>query len=108
MGAFAAKLLRIPKHGRLNGEDDMSMSMPPMPPGGNMMQGGPQGFFPTGPMGTMNPMMGMMGPGISPDMMPMGNMGNIMMFGGVCQFCIRHLAFLHTQETLSLHYPERS
>lgn len=85
MGAFAAKLLRIPKSDRLSGDEDMAMGMPPMQSAGNMdrnimMSGGPQGFFPTGPMG---PMMGMMGPGISPDMMAMGNMGNIMMFGGV-------------------------
>lgn len=96
MGAFAAKLLRITKSDRQSGEDDMGMGMPPMPSPGNMdrnmmMPGGPQGFFPAGPMG---PMMGMMGPGISPDMMAMGNMGNmgnIMMFGGVSAFCRRKI-----------------
>ncbi|WAR27261.1 ENOX1-like protein [Mya arenaria] len=107
MGAFTAKLLKIPKgdrgdHGQ---GDDMSMSMQHMPPGGNMdgnmmMQGG---FFPMGNMGNMtgmNPMMGNMGMmGQSPDgMMGMGNMqgnmgnmqgnmgnmpGNMMMFGGM-------------------------
>lgn len=90
MGAFTAKLLKIPKADRsMSNEDDMSLQMPPMPPGsdgnmdgGMMMTGAPQGFFQPGHMGAMNPMMGMMGP--SPDMMAMGNMENMMMFGGVC------------------------
>ncbi|XP_060565729.1 ecto-NOX disulfide-thiol exchanger 2-like [Ruditapes philippinarum] len=86
MNAFAAKLLNIPKSERQFSDDGSSMTMPPMPPAGisdgnldqqNMMMQGGQGFF---PMGGMGPMMGMMGPGPSPEMMSMGNM---MMFPGM-------------------------
>lgn len=99
MGSFAAKLLKIPHLERTSTEDDVPLHMPPIPPTGNMagnmegnmmMQSGPQGFF---PMGAMNPMMGMMGPG--PEMMAMGNVGNmgsLMMFGGVRKF-FSHIFF---------------
>lgn len=95
MGAFAAKLLNIPKT-----DDGSNMSMPPMPPTGmaegnidqNMiMQGGP-GFF---QMGGMGPMMGMMGPGPNAEMMNMSNMGNMMMFPGVSTLWLKLCIFLY-------------
>lgn len=88
MGAFAAKLLNIPKSDRQFSDDGSNMSMPPLPPTGmaegnmdqNMIMQGGQGFF---QMGGMGPMMGMMGPGPNAEMMNMSNMGNMMMFPGV-------------------------